>query len=154
MKDGNRVFTESQENLLNDVINRIVPAEQEFPGAGDLGVTSYIDNVVAESGEMKNLFLAGLAQIEITAATNLGKEFGSLSLDEKDRVLAQVEQERSDFFNALVQHTYNGYYTNPTILPLIGHSGRPPQPLGYPMEPFDQKLLENVRKREPLYRRV
>ena len=154
MPEGNRVFIESQEDLLREVINRLVPAEEEFPAAGDLGLVSYIDTVVAESGALKSLFLAGLTHIEITASGTLGKDFGSLSPGEKDQVLTLVEQRQPDFFNALVQHTYDGYYTNSTILPLIGHEGRPPQPLGYPMKPFDTKLLDNVRKRSPLYKQV
>ncbi len=55
MAEGSRVFTESQQSLLTDVINRIMPAENNFPGAGDLGVASYIDRVVAKSSETKEV---------------------------------------------------------------------------------------------------
>ncbi len=154
MVERNRVFTESQESLLKDVINRVVPAEDAFPGAGDLGVASYIDRVVGESARLRKLFLAGLAHIEITASREQGKEFGDLSGEEKDQMLRQVEREQPEFFSALVQHTYNGYYTNPAIFPLIRYEGRPPQPQGYRVRPFDPSLLDNVRKRGSLYRQV
>jgi hypothetical protein len=103
---------------------------------------------------MRKLFLAGLAHIEITAFRTLGKDFADVSPEERYRVLRQVEQEEPDFWDALVQQTYNGYYTDPAILSLIGQEARPPQPRGYPMKPFDLKLLDNVRNRAPLYRRV
>ena len=154
MAEGNRVFTESQEGLLKEVVNCIVPAEDGFPGAGDLGVASHIDATIAESAAMKKLFLAGLAHVEITAFRTLGRDFAGLSPEEKYRALRQVEQEESDFWDALVQQTYNGYYTDPAILSLIRQEARPPQPRGYPMRPFDLKLLDNVRNRAPLYRRV
>ena len=154
MGQGNRVFTESQASLLKDVINRIVPAEEEFPGAGDLGLASYIDSAALESAKLKRLFLTGLAHIEIVASRAMGQDFGDLSGEDKDRVLMRVEEEQPDFFRALVQYTYNGYYTNPAIFPLIGYEGHPPQPQGYDMEPFDPRLLDIVRKRSPMYREV
>ena len=149
-----KVFTESQASLLAEVINRIIPAEDGFPSAGDLGLTSYIDVAVGNSTLLKKLFLEGLSQIEIEAHKSKSKDFKDLAPEEKDRLLRGVEQERPEFFRVLVQQTYNGYYTNPTIFPLIGYEGHPPQPTGYPMKPFDQSLLDNVRKRAPLYRQM
>ena len=149
---GGRVFTRSQETLLRDVINRIVPAEGEFPGAGDLGVVEYLDKVVGESPALTALFLPGLAHIEIAASRAHGKGFGGLSTDEKDLVLRQVEQERPDFFSALVQQTYNGYYTNPAIYRLVGPESHDPKSSANLMKPFDPRLLDDVRKLGRMYR--
>ena len=149
-----RVFTESQTSLLAEVMNRIIPAEDALPGAGDLGLTSQIDAAVGNSPALKKLFLEGLARIEIESHKSEDREFKDLSSYEKDRLLRVVEQERPDFFQVLVQQTYRSYYTNPTIFPLIGYEGYPPQPKGYPMKPFNESLLDNVKKRGPLYRQV
>ena len=115
MAKGNRVFTDSQESLIKDVVNRIVPAEGEFPGAGDLGVASHFDAAVGQSARLTKLFLTGLSHIEVVALRSQGKDFGALSPEERDQVLRQVERDQPEFFNALVQHTYNGYYTNPAV---------------------------------------
>jgi len=42
-------FAVAQRELLVSVLNRLVPAAGAFPGAGDLGVASYIDRVVGQS---------------------------------------------------------------------------------------------------------
>jgi hypothetical protein len=34
-----------------------------------------------------------------------------------------------------------------------GYEDRPPQPLGYELEPFDEALLERQRARQPFWRR-
>jgi hypothetical protein len=146
------MFTESQEILLKDVINRIVPAEGEFPGAGDLGVVEYLDRVVAESPALTAFFLPGLAHIEITANRTCGKGFERLSAEERDQVLRQVEQERPNFFSALVQQTYNGYYTNPAIYRMVGPESHDPQPKTGQVRPFDPRLLDDVRKLGRIYR--
>ena len=154
MPGESKVFTEFQTVLLAEVINRIIPAEDGFPGAGDLGLTSNIDVAVANSPLLKKLFVEGLAQIEIEAHKADGKEFKDLSSQDKDQLLRGIERERPEFFQILVQQTYNAYYTNPTVYPLIGYEGYPPQPNGYPMKPFDESLLDNVRKRAPFYKQV
>ena len=154
MPGETKVFTEPQTNLLAEVMNRIIPAEDGLPGAGDLDLIPKIDATVGNSPILKKLFLEGLAQIEITSRKSEDKEFKDLSQNEKDKLLRDVEQERPDFFQALVQQTYRHYYTNPTIFPLIGYEGYPPQPKGHPMKPFDESLLDNVKKRGPLYKIV
>ena len=37
MTARNRVFTNLQRDLLTSVLNRLIPAEGQLPGAGDLG---------------------------------------------------------------------------------------------------------------------
>ena len=154
MVEGNRVFTEYQEELLKAALNRIVPAEDDFPGAGDLGLASYLDSVAAESPALTRVFLSVLDHLEITAHERTNRDFGALSPEQQDEILIRLEQGQPDFFDALVQHTYNGYYTQPAVLSRIGHEARPPQPRGYPMKPFDPRLLDNVRRRAPLYREI
>ena len=154
MTEGNRVFTESQEELMKAALNRLIPAENNFPGAGDLGLASYVDSVAAESPGLTRLFLTGLDYIEITAHKTFGSSFSVLPLEQQDEVLGRTERERPEFFDALVLHTYNGYYIQPAVLTRIGHEARPPQPRGYPMQPFDLRLLNNVRSRGPLYKEV
>ena len=152
MVGGGRVFTEVQGILLKDVINLIVPAEGEFPGAGDLGVVEYLDRVAGESAALTALLLPGLAHIEITASRARGKGFGGLSVEERSQVLRQVEQDHPNFFSALVQQTYNGYYTNPAIYRLVGPEAHDPQPKTGQVSPFNPQLLDDVRKLGRMYR--
>ena len=151
--DGASLFlSEPQRALLGMVLDRIIPREGELPGAGELGVAGHIDGVVGKSRELRRLFAGGLASIEITGSEMFSSEFAALSGQERVAVLRRVESEHAEFFQALVLHTYAGYYTSPTVTRLLGLEGRPPQPLGYELEPFDPGLLENVKKRGKLYR--
>ena len=36
------IFTEAQRDMLTAAFNRIVPAEDNFPGAGDLGGAQFV----------------------------------------------------------------------------------------------------------------
>jgi hypothetical protein len=147
-------FIDSQRELLRTVLNRLIPASGSFPGAGDLGIASYIEKVVGQSVALRRLFAQGLAQIEIACQPLSGQEFADLLDHQKDTVLRQVEATNPEFFSALVTHTYSGYYSNPLVVRLLGLEVRPPQPQGYKLEPFDLGLVDTIRQRGPLYRHV
>jgi hypothetical protein len=147
-------FVASQQLLLRHILNRLVPASDDFPGAGDLGVATYVDTVVGRSAELKQLFSQGLTHIAMISQAQQAQEFSDLTNDQKDAVLRQVETLHPAFFEALVQHTYSGYYSHPTVIRLLGLEARPPQPRGYHLEPLDFTLLDNVKQRGPLYRQA
>ncbi len=147
-------FTEPQRELMLHVLNRLIPAEDGFPAAGDLGIVEYLDSVVGPSVVLRRRFTEGMIRIEIAGQKKEQAGFADLPDDSKDEVLRQVESGMPEFFVSLVKQTYNGYYTNATVLELLGPEVRPPQPLGHDVEPGDLNLLEDVRKRARAYRLV
>jgi len=147
-------FAAAQRELLVSVLNRIVPAAGAFPGAGDLGVASYLDRVVGQSTALRRLFAQGLVQITLMSQAQYAQPFTMLSEGQRDAVLRQVETMAPEFFEVLVTHTYSGYYSHPTIVRLLGMEGRPPQPHGHHLEPLDLSLLDNIKQRQPIYRQV
>ena len=145
-------LVDDQMPLIRSILDRIVPAQDKKPGAGQLGIAEYLDRTVGASARLKKLFTRGLAQIEITSHARHSSEFADLSAEQQDAVLSDVESAEAEFFEALVRQTYNGYYTNSGVLELLGLEARPPQPRGYDVEPGDLSLLENVKKRGKVYR--
>jgi hypothetical protein len=154
-KDANPTFfTESQRVLVCQVLNRIVPAGDGFPAAGDLAVVDYLDDLAGRSAKLKRTFGEVLSAIERAAAAGGPTDFTTLSDEGKDEALRRAESDMPEPFATLVKQTYNGYYTDPTVLELLGPEVRPPQPLGHDVEPGDLRLLDSVRKRGPVFRQV
>ena len=159
---GHRIFTEEQRALLTAALNRIVPAQDKFPGAGDLGGAAYVEQAVIERAaadkaagrhpDLRRLFTEGLAQLEIAAAQRGPGSFAELPPAQQDDILRQLEAEQPDFFAALVRQGYNSYYTNPDIFELIGYVI--PNPQDYRPLPFDERLLDPQRRRGQLWREV
>ena len=145
-------MTEAQRELMVSVLERIIPRDGERPRAGEAGVAVHIDGFVGGSPQLKRQFAEGLTAIDVASRTLRSSDFAELSTQDKDTVLHRVESERPDFFEALVKNTYGGYYSNPKVLRQLGLEATPPQPRGYQLEPFDQAMLENVRKRGKVYR--
>ena len=63
MTARNRVFTNLQRDLLTSVLNRLIPAEGQLPGAGDLGLVTFLETVIEGDAQLNRLFNAGMAQI-------------------------------------------------------------------------------------------
>lgn len=159
---GTRIFTEAQRDLLTATLNRIIPAQDKFPGAGDIGGAAWVEQAVIERAaadkaagrtpDLRRLFTEGLAQLEIAAAQRGAAALSQLPPESQDDALRQVEAEHPDFFAALVRQCYNSYYTNPDIFDLIGYAI--PKPQDYKPLPFDERLLEPQRRRSPIWRPV
>ncbi|MDQ6671368.1 MAG: gluconate 2-dehydrogenase subunit 3 family protein [Chloroflexota bacterium] len=146
------VLDEAQRALLRAILNRIVPARDDLPGAGDLDVGDSIERTLAASARLRRLFLDGLRAVELTAGST--HAFGDLDPASQTAVLETVEQNSAAFFVALVEHTYRGYYTLAAVQLAVGFEARPPQPLGHTLPPFDPALLDQQRRRTPFWRRT
>lgn len=152
------VLDGAQRALLTAVLDRLVPAHDDLPGAGALGVTGAIDRTLAASPALRRLFFEGLLAIELASAGGQAggtpRAFVDLAPGDQDALLQAIERALPAFFAALVDHCYRGYYTLPPVHRAIGCEGRPPQPLGHRLRPFDPALLDRQRRRAPFWRRA
>lgn len=153
MATSRSFFSDAQIELVTEVLNRIIPANEELPGAGEIAV-NFLDEVVGGSPRLKRILHHGLSQIEVCAYRMYAKDFPSLSGEQMHVVLRQVEVDEGEFFDLLVRQTYNGYYTDPRIVELLGLEARPPQPLGHRVDQGNITLIENVKNRGIVYREV
>jgi hypothetical protein len=154
VSDNKQVFSPAQRLLLTEVINRIIPAKDTLPGAGDLGIAAFIEDTAAKSPELTRLFNDGLAKIGVAVGRDSAGRFGSLSNTAKDDLLRSIETAIPVFFDQLVLQTYNGYYTSPEVFDLIGYTMPKLAPEGSQPELLDVSLLDQQRKREPFWIQV
>ena len=144
---GNGVLSPAQRALLVDALDHIVPPAGDRPGAGEAGAADYIDGVLERSPELRHAFLSGLAALDAGPSP-----FESLGADEKVSRMRGVETSHLSFFTTLVREGYAGYYSNPAVVEVLGLDPTPPQPVGYVLEPFDYRLLDNPKNLGKLYK--
>lgn len=145
-------MTKVEQNLLvTQILDRLLPGDDaDWPAAGALGlaprVVAFMERTPAGG--------AALALI----VNRLAADFGTAPAQARDEALKALETAEPDAFEQLLVASYNMYYTEPAVRAMIerltGYENRPPQPLGYDLEPFDENLLTQVRQREPFWRRV
>ncbi len=145
------ILTTAERATLATTLNRIIPAHETLPGAGDLGVAATIEATMVQSPVLRRTFLDGLRAITLASGE---RDFGAYPADEQDAILRAIEAADPLGFSLLVEYTYRGYYALPVVQRALGLSGEPPQPRGYQMPPFDPALLTLQRQRAPFWRPV
>lgn len=145
------ILTDTERATLVATLNRLIPAHDTLPGAGDCGIAATIEQSMAQSPALRRALLDVLRAIDYC-----GGERGFIGLygNEKDTCLRAVEHANPEGFALLVDHTYRGYYVLPAVQRALGLSGNPPQPEGYHLAPFDPALLAKQRQRAPFWRRT
>ena len=160
--ENGTVLTAEQLALLEAIQDRLIPAQDGMPGAGDAGCAKMLDRFLSERPALRGPVIAALSAVEAAAgetsqapaeehAESTHMAFLALSDAERDAVLSAVESAHTDLFRTLLTQTYTAYYTNPAVLLVLGWN--PPQPEGYPTPPpFDEALLANVKQRGKVWR--
>jgi hypothetical protein len=154
LKSSNEFLSAEQRQLVFTILNRLVPEEDQIPGAGDLGIADFVERAIALTPRARRIFLDGIAEIDFVAWRQAAAAFVDLPTDRQDDILRIVELSHPVFFDDLVGLTYAGYYVNPRVLVALGRSARAPQPIGYVLPAFDPALLDRVRARGPVFRVV
>lgn len=140
--------------MLSEVMDRLIPAVDDLPAAGQMGLGPEVERLASEVpryAEGLEVFLEALAMDPLSRATG---GFRALSADDQDNAIRVIERNIPDHFSTFLEIVYLVYYSQPAVHRRIGWIGRPPQPEGFDLPPFDESILETARKREPFWRRV
>ncbi len=138
-------------DLLGAVLDTLLPGDgAEWPSAGRLGLA-------ARTREIAALAPGGPEALDAVLAA-LPDDFSAGSQSVREGRLRAVEAAEPAAFERVVSAAYNAYYLDPSVRDAIerrtGYENRPPQPEGYELPPFDESLLDPVKARGPIWRRV
>jgi hypothetical protein len=133
---------------LPAVLDTLLPANKHLPAAGAMGLA---DAVLVDARWSPD-FTQALRWL----GDELPAGFGEAGEAARVEALRALETARPRRFATIVNLAYNAYYVHPDVLALIqsesGFTARPPQPLGYELEPFDPAVLATVSRRAPFWR--
>ena len=151
---SNPGLSDDQRRALASVLDEIIPPSHDgrLPGAGELGLVSYFEQVLARTPELGPVIAQGLSAIDDLASGRGSQGFVALSRQDRVELLNELASKSPAFLPSLTFHTYVGYYQSGRVVEALGLEPRPPYPKGYEMEPNDLTLLDAVRQREKLYR--
>jgi hypothetical protein len=149
-------FSPDEARSLAAVLDTLVPpsGDGRLSGAGALGLAGAIEEAVRRSPELGVAIRFGLAGLEALARRRDPGGFAALAAPEREAALRELAVEQPGFLPGLLFQTYAAYYQHPRTLEGLGLEPRPPHPKGYAMETGDLGLLDPVRRRPPLYRKV
>jgi gluconate 2-dehydrogenase gamma chain len=114
-------FTAAQARTLTAVLERLIPSDENGPGATEAKVWRYIDLSLA--GELSGLlptYVANLEDLDASAIKTARSPFAQLSASKQDEVLKSIEagtgpggKAGAAFFQLLRQHALQGMFGDP-----------------------------------------
>lgn len=141
-------FQSRQRSNLIAAMDEIIPAGDGMPSASEAGGAAYLERVAAEDGILGNEIQNALAALRSHGA----QPFYQLDGEARVAALEKFEAEDPIRFAHFRDYVYESYYTSPLVWKLIGYTFYPTDHPGPHMQPFDDTLLADVRKRPKLYR--
>ena len=96
-QSSEHALTPAQLRTLEAFIDRLIPRDENGPGAVDAGAQNYIDRQLAGylSGE-KETFIAGLEAVDAYARRAHGSPLADLSAEKRDEVLTAIDTNRAE----------------------------------------------------------
>ena len=115
-------LTPAESQTLRAIVARLIPADENGPGALEARADRFIDRALA--GALKSqrpTYAAGLAALNSYAQSSKGSDFAKLSAADQDAVLTDMQQNRAtgptgasgQFFNLVRTHTIQGTFSDP-----------------------------------------
>ena len=113
------VLSAEQRRILEAFIDRLVPKDENGPGAVECGAAEYIDRCLADFlAKEKPMFLDGLAGVNAFALRTQGAAFAGLTAEKRDAVLTAIDNNQAPnlrgFFNRVRRLTLEGMFGDPS----------------------------------------
>lgn len=107
--------------ILDAFVDRLIPSDENGPGAREAGASTYISRVLAGfNASEKAGFSQGLASTDAYAHKAHGSAFADLAADKRDAVLTAIDEGKADgfpnsraFFTRIRRLTLEGMFSDP-----------------------------------------
>ncbi|HEX7793892.1 MAG TPA: gluconate 2-dehydrogenase subunit 3 family protein [Vicinamibacterales bacterium] len=117
-------LTAVEADLLEAIVDRLIPTDALGPGAREARAAHYIDRALGGAlASSRQAYASGLAALDRYAHASRGKGFLELSASDKDSVLMDVESgtatpgifagSSAQFFTLVLNHTRQGTFGDP-----------------------------------------
>ena len=142
-------LTPTQCDDLRAIASVMIPASAEFdvPGANDPAIQA---DILATLGRDANLVQEALDVLAQLA----GQPLASLDQARREAVARELRANGGAAVATLTRVILQCYYRDDRVVRSLGLEPRPPYPKGHELEEGDWSLLDPVRARAPMWRRV
>ena len=136
---------DAERAVLVAAMDRLVPPVDDLPGAGALGLADSVESLASRHAPYDHALRSLTGRLAATA-------FVELPGSTQDIQLQALERAEPATFAAVLDLVYLAYYADPRVHRRIGWRSGPLQPTGFPLAPFDETIVETVRRRPPFWR--
>lgn len=149
-----RASAQDVQSTLKTVMDLMIPESDGMPSASQAGGLTYLESLMLRDKDAAADITKGLAVIEAFSERLFQGPYNQLERKDQIAVLKDMENVAPGVFDALRAYVYESYYTQPAIWKRIGYELYPTDHMGPHLKPFDDSLLDKVRKMTPFHRQA
>jgi gluconate 2-dehydrogenase gamma chain len=121
-REALETLTAAESDILEAIVARLIPADENGPGAAEARAAHYIDRALAGPlSSSRRAYAVGLAAVNAYAQSAKGAPFATLAAQDQDTILSDMEKNvakgftpnSSAFFNLVRTHTIQGMFGDP-----------------------------------------
>jgi gluconate 2-dehydrogenase gamma chain len=121
-REAFETLTATESDLLEAIVERLIPSDANGPGAKEARAAHYIDRaLIGALASSRNAYASGLEALDRYARSSRGKPFLALSPTDQDSVLIDCETggatgftgSSAQFFAMVLNHTRQGTFGDP-----------------------------------------
>ena len=122
MREALETLTAAESDILEAIVARLIPTDENGPGAAEARAAHYIDRALSGPlASSKAAYVSGLAAVDAYAQSSRGTPFVKLSASDQDALLTDMEKNAATgfrpnsaaFFNMVHNHTMQGTFSDP-----------------------------------------
>ncbi len=122
LREALETLTAAEADILEAIVARIIPTDDNGPGASEARAAHYIDRALTGPlASSKPAYVSGLAALDAYAQSSKGAPFTKLNARDQDAVLTDLEKNGAKefrpnsaaFFNMVRNHTMQGTFSDP-----------------------------------------
>ncbi len=122
VREALETLTATESDILEAMVARIIPTDDNGPGAAEARAAHYIDRALTGPlASSKAAYVSGLAALDAYAQSAKGAPFTKLNARDQDAVLTDLEKNvakdfrpsAAAFFNMVRTHTMQGTFCDP-----------------------------------------
>ena len=137
---------------MKAVMDRMIPAVEDMPGAGSLGLAAEVERMAGPVPGLGSALLRTLDALSLDPAARAAGGFLALEGTAQDKAIRMIESTLPQPFGLFLEMVYTAYYADERVHERIGRASHPSPHGVFPAEPFDESALEQVRRRAPFWR--
>ena len=120
--EGFVTLTASEADTLEAIVARLIPTDEDGPGATEARAAYYIDRALGGAlASSRETYAEGLAATDAYARASKGALFATLAPADQDRILGEMDEgvatgfepSSRSFFNLVRSHTIQGTFCDP-----------------------------------------
>ena len=145
-------FLSAKHPTLIKVMDLLVPAVDNLPGAGSMGLIIELEKLCKKYEIVYFSIKRIINAIELDPISRANGSFLFMDEEKQIEILETIELNLSEDFSIFLNGIYSIYYMDKNVKKRIDWKYNSIQPKGFEIKPWDESILDEIKKRKPFWK--